>query len=236
MTDYSIEKLNIDKLADKYIYFGHQSVGKNILDGIAESGINIQISEITEIGDKNTGFIHSYIGENTNPLSKLEDFSETIKSINGEIDISIIKFCYIDFNENTDIQSLLSNYMKVFDQLHDDYPGILFVHMTIPLVEQQNGIKAFVKRILKRPIYGSTENLVRQDFNALLRENYANIFDLAAIESTRPDGTRLEHMLKGRKYYSLYPGYTDDGGHLNETGRRIVAYELLKYLSEMDTK
>ena len=37
----------------------------------------------------------------------------------------------------------------------------------------------------------------------------------------------------GENYYSLVPDYTDDGGHLNEKGRKIVAEQLLILLANL---
>jgi lysophospholipase L1-like esterase len=38
---------------------------------------------------------------------------------------------------------------------------------------------------------------------------------------------------KGQTYYSMYPGYTSDGGHLNDVGRKVVARALLAFLAEL---
>ena len=37
----------------------------------------------------------------------------------------------------------------------------------------------------------------------------------------------------GRTYYALAPLYTNDGGHLNETGRKVVAEKLLYFLASL---
>ncbi len=57
------------------------------------------------------------------------------------------------------------------------------------------------------------------------------IFDLARIESTRPDGTRNEFDWNGQVAYSMLDAYSSDGGHLNEIGRRLAAEELIHTLS-----
>jgi lysophospholipase L1-like esterase len=67
----------------------------------------------------------------------------------------------------------------------------------------------------------------------LLRKNYEGkepVFDLARIESTRPDGTRETFTQDGKTYYALVPAYTKDGGHLNKLGRKKVAEQLLLLL------
>jgi lysophospholipase L1-like esterase len=109
-----------------------------------------------------------------------------------------------------------------------------FIHFTSPLVTQQKGIKAFIKKMIGREVRGYKDNLIRQKYNELIRNSYKNIFDLAEIESTLPDGTRTIHSIDGESYYSLYSGYTDDGGHLNKEAAKIVANKLLIFISELN--
>lgn len=70
----------------------------------------------------------------------------------------------------------------------------------------------------------------------MLRAEYEDkepIFDLAAIESMSPGGKREIFEKDGSTFYSLAPAYTDDGGHLNEIGSKIVASELLYFLANL---
>ena len=80
---------------------------------------------------------------------------------------------------------------------------------------------------------GTAENAVREQFNALLRKEYGSrvLFDLAAVESTAPDGTRVSGVLDGRPYYALYDGYASDRGHLDAEGRRRVALAWLRFVA-----
>ena len=59
------------------------------------------------------------------------------------------------------------------------------------------------------------------------------VFDLATIESTRPDGRREAIRAGSRSGYALVPAYTSDNSHLNEQGRRRVAEELLVFLARL---
>jgi hypothetical protein len=47
--------------------------------------------------------------------------------------------------------------------------------------------------------------------------------DLAAIESTKPDGTRVSGRYDNQGYFALYDGYASDVGHLNAVGSKIAA-------------
>jgi lysophospholipase L1-like esterase len=76
-------------------------------------------------------------------------------------------------------------------------------------------------------------NVVRSELNDRIRkenEGIAPVFDLAAIESTSPAGEPVTFTYQGKKYPCLYRGYTTDGGHLNEAGKRTAAAGLLQLL------
>jgi hypothetical protein len=61
------------------------------------------------------------------------------------------------------------------------------------------------------------------------------ILDIAAIESTKPDGSRQSFELDGVTYFSMVPEYTTDGGHLNEIGRKIVAEQFVAAVGKFVT-
>ena len=70
----------------------------------------------------------------------------------------------------------------------------------------------------------------------MVRKNYQGqepVFDLAKVISTFPDGKRSSFKCNGKKYYSLAARYTDDGWHLNATGSKITAEQLLIYLTKL---
>ena len=80
----SINDAQIKKLSAKRIYFGHQSVGFNIIDGIQDllqthTKTNLRIVETTKASDFNEPVLgHSTIGQNTDPGSKIDAFSKAI--------------------------------------------------------------------------------------------------------------------------------------------------------------
>ncbi len=96
------------------------------------------------------------------------------------------------------------------------------------------GLKTSLKKLLGQGEPDKAANIKREAFNAHLREKYGKlVFDLAALESTLPNGQRTSFVEDGKTYYALDPSYSDDGGHLNATGRRIVAAGLLRFLAEL---
>ena len=76
----------------------------------------------------------------------------------------------------------------------------------------------------------------RQQYNEMLRKEYAGrepLFDIAQIESALPDSSRVAFKKGEENYYGMAPEYTDDGGHLNEKGRKIFAEQLLIFLAAL---
>ncbi len=80
------------------------------------------------------------------------------------------------------------------------------------------------------------DNRMRLRYNKLLNDAYCetgSVFDLALIESVSPGGFRCYANKGAEKVYVMAPEYTEDGGHLNGSGGRKVAEQLLIILAEM---
>ena len=239
MTNESIHK-SLLSLQNKKIFFGHQSVGVNIIDGLKDvsalyNDVHLNLIAIEGAGpDSNGFFADSKIGQNTDPASKCEAFRNNIeKKFSGKLDIALMKFCYVDIKAETNVDSVFSNYQSTIESLKSKYPHITFVHSTIPLTSKPGGIKQVIKSLLGYKSGNDQDNINRTRFNRMLTDKFKNepIFDLAAVESTYPDGKRESSEREGRIYYSMIKEYTDDGGHLNRKGRSLAATALIKTLS-----
>jgi hypothetical protein len=239
-----VSEINWKNLSEKRIYFGHQSVGFNIVEGIkdvmkANPQIKLNILETSNAVDFSVPlFAHSQIGENGNPKSKCEAFAEFMeKGIGEKVDIAFLKFCYVDVTGKTDIKKMFEDYKRTIADLKQKYPKVVFVHFSVPLTTVQISWKTRLKILLgKEDIWEYGDNVPRGDYNELLKKEYGGkepVFDLAAIESTHPDGKRESFRKGSRTYYSLIPDYTRDGGHLNEKGRKFVAEQLLIFLADV---
>lgn len=230
-------------LSKKKIFFGHQSVGFNIIDGIKDimkenPQIKLNIVETSNPADFKSGlFAHAQVGKNMDPKSKIDAFASYMeKGIGDRANIGFFKFCYVDITAETHVGKVFTEYENTMSRLEKTYPKTTFVHVTIPFTTTQTGIKAWIKKLIGRAIGGYDENAKRNEFNKLLRQEYegkAPIFDLARVESTFPDGKLSSFTKDGNTYYSLVPDYTYDGGHLNETGRKKVAEQLLIVLANL---
>ena len=232
------------KLAQKKIYFGHRSVGNNIIDGIwnlmkEHNEIRLDIVETIDPSDLGSAFFaHSKIGKNGNPKSKIDVFVQLMeKNIGDKIDIAFFKFCFADINAKTEIHKVFADYQSLMALLKKKYPKTTFLHVTVPLVATKATWKTWIKKGLKKKfIWEYDHNVARNKYNELVRKEYEGnepIFDLATIESTYPNGKRAEFKRNGKRYYSLVPNYTNDGGHLNATSRKKAAEQLLILLTNL---
>jgi hypothetical protein len=202
------------------IYFGHQSVGANILQGVKELGVSLPVKD-------------EFLAENGDPLRKLENFKAALGE-GSRFDVALVKFCYVDVNAETDTRTLFERYRVTIAELQAKNPRTVFVHATLPLTTVQTGPKAWAKRLLGRAPYGTIENLRRAEYNTLLRRAYAGrepIFDLARLESIAPDGSAVTVTWNGATAPAMSPAYSDDGGHLNANGRARAAQEFVKVVT-----
>ncbi|MBE2248154.1 MAG: SGNH/GDSL hydrolase family protein [Myxococcus sp.] len=227
----------LERVEARRVFFGHQSVGGNVIEGLTEvSGGKLRVVEARTAGAfDQPGFVHTLVGRNEDPSGKVADFEKALDDVAGRPDIAFFKFCYVDFTPSTDVEKLFAEYSASLTRLQAKYPKVTFVHVTVPLTVVQTGAKAWLKRRLGRAPWGEQENAVRHRYNELLRAKLSGqpLFDLAALESTRSDGTPQRFELGGAQVPMLVPGYTDDGAHLNAVGRRRVAEALLEFLAKL---
>ena len=231
-------RADLERIARERIYFGHQSVGANILDGLKELsgavGVPLQIAEVPRAANlSGAGVGHVFVAENGDPLRKLTSFKAALGE-GSSADIARLKFCYVDITADTDAPALFAAYRRTIDELRAKNPQTTFVHITLPLTTVQTGPKAWVKRVLGRAPYGTIENVKREQYNTLLRRTYAGrepVFDLARLESIAADGTQATVTWNGVVAPAMVSSYTDDGGHLNRVGRLRAAQELVAVLA-----
>ena len=230
-----------DALAQKRIFFGHKSVGLNIISGLEDvmrrfPSIRLDIRETADPGDFDKPiFAHALIGKNKLPQSKIDAFREALEGgVGPNADIAFFKFCFVDIDHQTDIAGLVDSYTGVLESLKSRFPQTEFVAFTVPLVSRPVGLLTRLKKLLGRTPYYDAEHIQRSRYNDMLRERYkGHLFDLAAVESRVDAARKATYRQGGREYEILNRAYTDDGGHLNAVGRQIVAIELLIYLASL---
>lgn len=233
LTDQQIQTLLSEK-----VFFGHQSVGDNIIDGIRDIMAGDRRLTLNIVASRNPetvpgpAFVENRIGRNTDPLSKNADFLAILNQ--GFEGVALLKYCYIDIGGTTDVPQMFNSYESMIEQIRKHHPGVRIVHITVPLTTIDSSPKAWLKGILGRNTAWD-DNLKRNQFNALLRRTYSNepIFDLAEVESTHADGSTSYFKSGSDMVNTLAPEYTTDGGHLNPTGRRLAAQRLLQVLADL---
>jgi hypothetical protein len=241
---------DLTAVARTRVFFGHRSIGMNVLDAVpgvyADNGVSAPPIERgrTEPGP-NGGFItHQWIGENYKPLLKLEEFDRTMRGGMGrQVDVALMKFCSVDITSSTDVDALFARYRDTLAALERDFPNVTFIHVTVPLVTDRQDLISKLKTRLKT-VLGRSDvnhqpaNVARERLNALTRSEYAgrHLFDLAAIESTRPDGTRVSGRYDNQGYFALYDGYASDNIHLNAVGSKIAATAFLETIAQASRK
>jgi hypothetical protein len=216
------------------VLFLHKSVGRNILEGVALLQSQIPIRPLDKF-DLATplapGIYETSAGDNGDPLGKIRRLEQLVitEEYGKAFDIAILKFCYVDIIAASDSDSIFQAYRAAITRIKTAYPQLKLMHCTAPLTVHNWGLKATIKNLFSP----EGDNLQRARYNRLLTAEFKQnnvIFDLAAREATRPDG-KLAFFKQGTEQIpELYKGYSSDGGHLNETGKKIMAAAFLKSL------
>ena len=231
----------IRNISNTNIFFGHRSVGDNIIEGIKKAALQNNVDSIAIFNMQSFEkfpekyFVHSYIGSNGDPKSKIEDFKKVVFQLAPQnLNIAFMKLCFVDIKSNTNLNNVFNHYVATIESLKSRYPNLIIIHFTVPLTSKRTLVMAIKDFIKGRPNTSLMDNVARNKYNQFLLAKYpANeIFDLAKIESTYPDGKREESNSNGQKCFCLIKDYTDDGGHLNQKGQLIVAEKLISFLAQ----
>lgn len=222
-----IELVELQRAATVPVFFGHRSVGGNVIDGINAlfKDAGLQRPPLVDLDGgggavpAQGGYIaHGSVGRNGEPLGKLMDFDSILRQDRAPgVQVALLKLCYADVEEHTDTEALFQEYQETMTRLERDLPEITFLHATVPLTTDN-------------PV----DNIARGTYNSLMRAAYGDtgrLWDLATIESTTPDGHRVGGVISGDEYQALHPAFSTDGGHLNDQGARLAAAPLLELVA-----
>ena len=222
------------------VFFAHQSVGANVISGVeptfeAFGQVAPAVVETRDSLPSGTGVLaHAHVGVNGDPFGKLSDFVSIVDgSLGDQVDVAVLKFCYVDVVADTDVEDVFSAYAATMAELERKHPGVRFVYTTVPL-STDRGWKATVKSWIGRDDQmGPADNLARQRYNQLIRDRYGasgRLFDIAAVEATLTDTPTLRNA-EGRDYYVLNAALAADTGHLNDIGARVAASEFIRVVA-----
>lgn len=216
------------------IFFGHQSVGRDILRGVESLSVEYHVPvRVVAIDDRPPdrapGLFNTNIGSNGDPASKCEAFNAILdQSVEPYYDVAVLKFCYVDLDDESNVATageLFDEYVAALKRVQMRHPQLRLVIATIPLHADPPGWRTALKRLLGRATWTDSANLRRNQFNDAVRAAFANrpLFDVARLESTRADGSANGFETEGRHVETLAAEYTTDGGHLNTAGQRRLA-------------
>lgn len=228
-------------LAQAAILFGHQSVGGDIVRGLGELPLERADDPLRVVawtpGEERPGLMHFFVGRNGDPRGKTSDFARAVASRPpGTFDVALHKYCFADFDDRTDPRALFESYRAEMSRLRRERPNTVFVHVTTPLTAPRLSLKDRVKLLLGRDVVPYEQVAAIHRFNEAMRAEYRGrepLFDLAALEAAGPDGRVRTIVVAGAAVPTLWPAYTDDGGHLNATGRARVSAAFAAYLAQL---
>lgn len=228
------------RLAARRLFFGHQSVGGNILDGVVKvlaehPDIGLRVVEASDPARMTApALYHARIGKNGAPQTKLESFRQ-IAGAMGE-GAAMVKYCYVDVDAGTDPAKLFGAYRDGIAALKAANPSLTVVHLTLPLQADWGHFHHYW-RVLRNQLTTYRElNSLRHAFNEQVRQTYGGrdpIFDLAQLQSVGADGREQAVRWQWRRVPVLARDWTEDGGHLNEAGRRRVGEAFLAFLAKL---
>ncbi len=217
------------QLASRKVFFGHQSVGGNILGGVSavlvdrpDIGVR-RVYSRTPAGVSGGALVDAGVGSNGDPAGKTADFEAMLADgLGAGGGVATYKFCYVDVGAGTDVAALLAGHQAAVARIRAAHPEVTIVHMTMPLMTAAaSGVDAEAKRV---------------EYNRLLVEAYQGrepVFDLARVESTHADGSRSYVSSGGEQVFTLADEWSADGGHLNTAGSRRVAEQFLIFLARL---
>jgi hypothetical protein len=106
----------IASLMAKRVFFGHQSVGNNIIQGVrdlARVDPRVKLNLVKSSDPQSVigpAFVEFEIGQNGNPQSKIDAFAAVLhKGMGAQGGIAMFKFCYVDVESSTDIAKMFAS-------------------------------------------------------------------------------------------------------------------------------
>ncbi len=241
----SVTPAEWQRLAARRIFFAHQSVGANVMDGIAavlkaNPAIPLHIAEVASAAEMNgPGLYHKKVGTNGKPETKLAEFDSLSRAAfadSAAAGVAMLKFCYVDVKGQTDPNLLFEQYKAEVDALRAARPGIVIVHVTMPLWVDTGFIDHWGTIALGKATPIRQLNAARHRFNTLMRQAYGGkepLFDLAAYEAIGPDGAISDYRYDGARVPGLAKAWTTDGGHLNDAAKQRMAEAFLITLAKL---
>ncbi|HSN11101.1 MAG TPA: hypothetical protein VLS51_03190 [Propionibacteriaceae bacterium] len=223
------------------IFFGHQSVGANIIAGLestyagSSDSTLLTVVETREPAAGESGiFAHAPVGANGDPYRKLADFTAILDGpVGSRVDVALLKLCYADVVAGTDVEALFAAYESMLADLAIRHPDVRFLAATVPLTTDRSWKSTLKSWLGDDDRTGPADNVARARYNALVRARFAatgDLYDIAAVEATLPESP-MERRSGAATYHVLNADLAADAGHLNDLGSRLAAAELIRLVA-----
>jgi hypothetical protein len=219
----SFPQAKMDAIGQQKWFFAHASVGGNMISGLNDlhkaDAKRFQLTTISVKFEKDlhraenppastaAGTVYECGRGNPGWDAKTAIFVNSVQSggwHDPAVDAVMDKYCYIDENADANV------YLNKLAELEKAWPRTKVVYTTIPLTTAEDN-----------------DNVLRNQFNDTVRKyckkNKKLLFDIADMEAYSPEGKLCAFTKDGKTYQKLFSGYTKDGGHLNEQGRKRIA-------------
>jgi hypothetical protein len=229
-------------IGGRTVYFAHQSVGAEIVAGVEALtrayNLPIHIVQNPEpISPTRPAFVHFFAGDRRDYASKNAAILRLLESpTRAPHPLVILKYCHGDIKGPGDGTAMFEAYRDTVDTIQFEHPDVTVVHATIPLTTiAENALKSGTKLFLGLPSEREVA-VARHRYNELLRTEFGAsepIFDVARVQSTRPDGSIERFAFGGAFIETLAPQNTSDGYALAPACRTVAAAELLEVLADV---
>lgn len=235
-----LSPLQQERLQGHRIFFGHQSVGGNVMDGVVQlaawgTSPSLTVERTLAVDSTRTGVLaHEWIGENGFPETKLAALDSVVRGPAASADVVLFKFCYTDYGPGMDPVVIFEAYQRQVRSLQALRPELTMVHVTTPVPEPEGILSLMMRKVRGRMTLRERIAKINR-YNELLRTAYTGrepIFDLALLESQGPDASQATITVGGQVLGVLNPAWSEDGAHLNEAGRTSIARQLLVFLAD----
>jgi hypothetical protein len=223
----------LNTIAESRIFFAHHSVGDDLLAGLRlladEAKVELNFLELGKdpVPTKGPVLVHARPGKNGLPKQKIDQFFSILDENASGLrpDVAMMKLCYVDIRPDTDTQDLFAFYERRFAEYLQGANATLVMQITTPLMARPTDLKSQIFRLIGKPVWEDEANEQRRQYNNFILTQLSQhpIFDLARAEATPPDISHQDAIQEQKtQSYSLWPGYTRDGGHLSELGQQVI--------------
>ncbi len=227
-----------DAIRSTRVFFGHQSVGADTIEGMAALGFGdpwVYWAFPDDAGYNGGAYFgQEMIGENRHPAGKVEAFRAFMidDAYGARVDLAGFKLCFQDFEDDAggdaagssaELAALELTYAAAIDQVRAQFPGVRLFHVTPPLVAAAE--------------WSADQNAARVALGDWLKHTYGPtdvIFDLQDVESIDPS-TQQRCTAMGA-WALCDANAADDHAHLSTGGKERMAKAMMTMVHRVATE